>query len=427
MRFWKTAAVVVAGALLAGCGPPQVDQGASGEDKSTGTLRVWLFDEANRDPKEDVVNAAVREFEGEHEDVTVDVRYIAVDTRSERFTGAFNDPSSAPDVAEFGNTDLASYVAAGGLAELDTMLGNWPAAQDLSESVLETARTDGKTYGVPWFTGVRALYYRTDVFEELDLDPPRTLGEIAEKARRVRAARPDMYGIATGGKYTYAMMPFIWAHDGELARGEGARWESAVDEPAARAGIEAYTELLEPNVCPPEQCAQLTGTESVQAFAGGKAAMTIGGDFNRAAVDAGAAGDHYDVVPLPGTEPGEIAPAFAGGNLLGVLRSSDRSSLAEEFIRVLAGKKYQREMYEAMGYLPTFEDVQNQVSSEDPTVRPFVETLQAGTRFVPATPAWSEIDAQEILPTMVQRIVTEGELDSATAEAARRMNDTFRD
>ncbi|SDP92470.1 N,N'-diacetylchitobiose transport system substrate-binding protein [Actinopolyspora xinjiangensis] len=425
MRFWKLATATITATLLVGCGPPQVDQSGSGEDSRTGTLRVWLFDEANREPKEEVVDAAVREFESDHEDVTVDVRYIAVDTRSERFTGAFNDPSSAPDVAEFGNTDLASYVAAGGMSDLTGMVENWPAASDLSDSVLDTAKADGKIYGVPWFTGVRALYYRTDVFEDMGLEPPRTLDELVETARTIRSQRPDMYGIAAGGKYTYAMMPFVWAFGGELAEREDGSWRSAVDTEAARRGIRTYTRLLDPSICPPDQCSQMTGTESVQAFAGGKAAMTIGGDFNRTAVDEGAAGDDYDVIPLPGRKPGSVAPAFAGGNLLGVMRSSNHSTLAQEFIKVLAGKKYQREMYEAMSYLPTFEDVQDKVAADDPAVEPFIETLQAGTRFVPSTPAWSEIDAQEILPTMAQRIATGEDVRAATEEAARRMNSTF--
>ncbi|SFE37136.1 N,N'-diacetylchitobiose transport system substrate-binding protein [Actinopolyspora alba] len=427
MRFWKLATAAIVATLLVGCGPPQVDQSNSGADSRTGTLRVWLFDEANRDPKEKVVNAAVEEFEKNHRDVTVEVRYIAVDTRSERFTGAFNDPSSAPDVAEFGNTDLASYVTAGGMSDLTGMIEDWPAATDLSDSVLDTAKVDDKVYGVPWFTGVRALYYRTDVFDELGLEPPRSLGELVETARRIRSERPDMYGIAAGGKYTYAMMPFIWAAGGELAERGNGSWRSAIDSEASRRGVRTYTSLLDPAICPPDQCAQLTGTESVQAFAGGKAAMAIGGDFNRTAVNEGAAGEKYDVVPLPGQRTGSIAPAFAGGNLLGVLRSSDHSTLAQEFIKVLAGKKYQRRMYEAMSYLPTFEDVQDKVAADDPAIEPFIETLQAGTRFVPSTPAWSEIDAQEILPTMVQRIATGEEVRPATRRAAQRMNSAFGD
>ena len=427
MKAWRPLAAATVAVLLTACGPPQVDRTGAQQDKRTGTLRVWLFDEANRDPKETVVNKAVRQFEAAHADVTVDVRYIPVDSRSERFTGAFNDPSSAPDVAEFGNTDLASYVAADGFADLTGMLERWPAADDLSPSVLDTAEIDGKTYGVPWFTGIRALYYRTDVFTELGLEPPRTIGELVTTARRIRRARPDLYGISVGGKYHYAMMPFVWAAGGDVATRENGSWTSALTGEAARRGVSTYASLISPDICPPEQCAGMTGTESVQAFAGGKAAMTIGGDFNRAAVDAGAVGDDYAVVPLPGYEPGSVAPAFAGGNLLGVMDSSDRSTLAREFIKVLAGKKRQREMYEAMGNLPTFTDVQQRVAGDDPWIEPFVRSLRSGTRFVPATPAWSEIDAQEILPTMVQRIATGTDPKKATRRASEQLNAAFGD
>ncbi|WP_454294274.1 hypothetical protein [Salana multivorans] len=105
----KQLGAILAGAValsLAACGPTQVSAGGSGEDAETGTLRVWLFSEVNQDPKEQVVNEAIEQFEGDHEGVTVDVQWIPVDTRSERFRAAFNDPSSAPDVAEYGNTAL---------------------------------------------------------------------------------------------------------------------------------------------------------------------------------------------------------------------------------------------------------------------------------------------------------------------------------
>ncbi|MBA8826031.1 N,N'-diacetylchitobiose transport system substrate-binding protein [Saccharopolyspora lacisalsi] len=427
MKAWRPLAAATVAVLLTACGPPQVDRTGPQQDKRTGTLRVWLFDEANREPKETVVNKAVRQFEAAHADVTVDVRYIPVDSRSERFTGAFNDPSSAPDVAEFGNTDLASYVAADGFADLTGMLERWPAADDLSPSVLDTAKIDGKVHGVPWFTGIRALYYRTDVFTELGLEPPRTLDELVTTARRIRQARPDLYGISAGGKYHYAMMPFVWAAGGDIATRDNGSWTSALTGEAARRGVNTYASLISPGICPPAQCAGMTGTESVQAFAGGKAAMTIGGDFNRAAVDAGPVGDDYAVVPLPGYEAGSAAPAFAGGNLLGVMDSSDHSTLAREFIKVLAGKERQREMYEAMGNLPTFTDVQRRVAGDDPWIEPFIRSLQSGTRFVPATPAWSEIDAQEILPTMVQRIATGTDPKEATRRASEQLNAAFGD
>jgi N,N'-diacetylchitobiose transport system substrate-binding protein len=370
------------------------------------------------------VDEAVARFEREHPGVEVDVQYIAVETRSERFTGAFNDPASAPDVAEVGNTDLAGYVAAGGLADVTEKLPQWPESADLSPSALDTARVEGKVFGVPWYTGVRALYYRTDVFDELGLQPPRTTAELLATAQRIRSERPDLYGTATGGKYHYALMPFIWAAGGDLARQEGQRWVSTIDSPEAQRGIETYAEMITSGACPPEQCSDMTGSQSVQAFASGKAAMTIGGDFNRKAVDAGVGGK-YGVVPLPGDAIGSTAPAFAGGNLLSVLKSSQRATLAREFVQLLAGKEYQRKMYGAMGNLPTFIDVQGEVAEHDPAAAPFVMTLRGGTHFVPATEAWSKIDAQGVLPTMVQRIVRGTPVAEASAQAAAQMNAAF--
>jgi len=419
------AAALTALALTA-CAPVQSTQQGPVGDERTGTLRVWLFDEANRAAKERVVNDAVAEFEAAHPGVRVEVQYIQVDGRAERFRGAFSDPRSAPDVAEFGNTDLAGYVAAGGFADLTADLAAWPEATDLTPSVLETAKVDGKVYGVPWFVGVRALYYRTDVFAELGLQPPRTLTELADTARTIRAARPDLYGISVGGKYVYAMLPFVWASGGDVARQDGGRWTSALEEPATREGIRRFAELIRDDNCPPAQCAQLTGTDSVQLFAAGRSAMTIGGNFNRKAVEAGAVAGKFAVVPLPGDEPGSVAPAFAGGNLLGVLRSTERRTLAVEFTTLLAGKEYQRRMFEAMGNLPTFADVQQQVAGE--FERPFVETLAAGTRFVPVTPGWSKVDAQAVLPTLVQQVATGAQsLEEATRIAAEQMNAAFAD
>lgn len=427
-----TAAVLAA--VIAGCAPPQASNnqpqqtGSAGAPvgEMTGELKVWLFQEASNAPKEAAVNEAKKEFEAAHAGVTVSVEYLPVDGRATRFNGAFNDKNSAPDVAEFGNTDLAGYTASNGFADLTADLTAWPDSKDLVPAVADTAKVGGKSYGIPWFTGTRALYYRTDVFTELALTPPKTLAELTETARKIHAAKPDLYGIAVGGKYLFALMPYIWAHGGDIARQEGTKWTSTFNSPQARDGLRQYAELIKDDICPPAKCAQLTGSQSVTAFAGGTAGMTIGGDFNRKAVDAGAVKGKYGVVPLPGKDSGKIAPAFAGGNLLGVFRSSPRYTLSLEFIKLLGGKNYQRKMFTAMGNMPTFSDVQNQIATNDPFLKPFIDTVQAGTKFVPATPAWTKIDAQAVIPTAVQQVATGGTtVEAATDAAAAEMNKAF--
>ena len=426
MRLRRTLPVVAGLALLAGCAPTQSAPAGNGGDEKTGTVRVWLFDEANRAPKEAAVKEAITEFKAAHQGVEVDVQWVPVEGRADKFSGAFTDPASAPDAAEFGNTDVSSYAATGALADLTGDLASWSEGKDLIPTVVDTAKSGGKTYGLPWYTGIRALYYRTDVFTELGLKPPTTLAELTDDARKIRAAKPDLYGISVGGKYTYAMLPFLWANGGELAQESDGKWKSAVTGEQAKAGVTQYANLLKDDICPPAQCANLTGTQSVTAFAGGKAGMTIGGDFNRKAVDQGAVKGKYAVVPIPGTTAGSVAPAFAGGNLLGVFNASKHRSLALEFIELLGGAKYQEKMYTAMGNLPTLSTVQQKLAANDPFLKPFVDTLKAGTKFVPATPAWSKIDSQNVLPTAVQQIATGGK-DPAAAltDAAAAMDKAF--
>ncbi|CAL9434657.1 Diacetylchitobiose binding protein DasA [Streptomyces sp. enrichment culture] len=421
-------AVLLAAAVLtaAACAPRASGDSAPGGDERTGTLRLWLFREVDNRPKERVVDAVLADFEKAHEGTDVTVEYIPVETRAQRVKAAFNDPASAPDVIEYGNTDTAGYVADGGLADVTEEFGAWAEARDTDPTARRSVTVDGRVYGAPYFVGVRALYYRTDIFRELGLEVPETMGELASAARAIRAAEPGLYGLVVGGAYTYGALPFLWAHGGELATGEDGSYASALDSPAARKGIEAYTSLFGDDNCPAAKCAGMGGNDTVTAFASGKAGMAIGGDFNHQAMEAGKVKGKYAVVPLPGVEPGSIAPAFAGGNNIGVLRSTSHRTLAVDLMKRLASKRAQGALFDAMGFLPTFTDVRQQAAAKKPFVRPFVETLAAGTRSVPASPAWARIDSSLVLPTMFQEIVSgRKDVAAASGDAARKMDDAF--
>ncbi|MER6053602.1 extracellular solute-binding protein [Streptomyces albidoflavus] len=419
------AALVLAGLTATACAP-QTSDTSSGKDEKTGDLRVWLFQEVNNGPKAKVVDRAVAAYEKAHQGSKVDVQYIPVDSRAEKIKAAFNDPSSAPDVIEYGNTDTAGYVRDGGLADISKEFAAWDEAADTDEAARASVTVDGKTYGAPYFVGVRALYYRTDLFEKHSVAVPETLDEVAAAAKKIRKAEPGLYGIAVGGAYTYGAMPFLWAHGGGLAEEKDGAYTSTLADKTSQAGIAAYTDLFGPDNCPAAKCAQMGGNDTVTAFAAGKAGMAIGGDFSHQAMEDGKVKGKYAVVPLPGTEKGEIAPAFAGGNNLGVLKSTERRSLAVDLVKELAGKKAQSELFDAMGFLPTFTDTRAEAAAEEPFVKPFVQTLDAGATFVPASPAWARIDSSLVLPTMFQEIVS-GRKDVAAAsrDAAKKMDDAF--
>ncbi|MFB7308092.1 extracellular solute-binding protein [Streptomyces sp. NPDC056192] len=421
------AALVLAGLTATACAPQTSDTGAKGDEK-TGTLRVWLFQEVGNKPKEQVVDAAVADFEKTHKGAKAEIEYIPVDTRAQRIKAAFNDPKSAPDLIEYGNTDTAGYVKDGGLADVSEEFAAWDEAKDTDPTAKQSVTVGGKVYGAPLFVGVRALYYRTDIFKDLGIEPPKSQAELISTAKKIHKKKPELYGLAVGGAYTYGAMPFIWANGGELATESGGTYKAAINSDRARKGIEAYTSLFGDSNCPAAKCAAMGGNATVTAFASGKAAMAIGGDFSHTAVEAGSVKGKYAVVPLPGASEGSIAPAFAGGNNIGVLKSSSHRTLAVDLMKSLTGKRTQEKLFDAMGFLPTYTDVRATVAQKEPFVEPFVKTLGAGAKFVPASPGWGQIDSSLILPTMFQEIVS-GRKDVAQAsdDAAKKMDAAFTD
>ncbi|MGW6395866.1 extracellular solute-binding protein [Streptomyces sp. NPDC055103] len=317
------AAALLPAALTATACAPQTSDGKATADEKSGTLRVWLFQEVSNKPKEQVVAQAVAAFEKRNQGAKVEIEYIPVETRAQRVKAAFDDPGSAPDLIEYGNTDTAGYVKDGGLADISAEFAAWDEAKDTDPTARRSVTVGGRVYGSPFFVGLRALYYRTDVFGELGLTAPRSQAELIATAKKIRKAKPEPYGIA----YTYGAMPFVWAAGGELAvedAGNDGSYKAAINSEAALGGITTYTSLFGDDNCPAAKCAQMGGNATVTAFASGKAGMAIGGDFSHAAVEAGTVKGKYAVVPLPGTPPGSIAPAFAGGNNIGVLKSTSR-------------------------------------------------------------------------------------------------------
>ncbi|MFF5716034.1 extracellular solute-binding protein [Streptomyces buecherae] len=418
------AALVAAGLTATACAPSTSDNEAKKDDKS-GTLRVWLFQEVDNDPKKKVVDQAVADFRGKHKDVDVDVTYIPINTRAEKMKAAFNDPKSAPDLIEYGNTDTAGYVRDGGLADISEEFASWPQSKDTDATAKESVTVKGKTYGSPLFVGVRALYYRTDVFKDLGLKPPTTQEELVNTAEKIRAERGDLYGLAVGGAYTYGAMPFLWANGGELATEKDGAYRSTIDSERSQAGIKAYTALFGDQNCPANKCAEMGGNDTVEAFASGKAGMAIAGNFNHPAIEASKVKGKYAVVPLPGKKAGEIAPAFAGGNNIGLLKSSSHRTLGLDLMQSLTSKKTQGALFDAMGFLPTYTDVRKEAATREPFAEPFVKTLDVA-KFVPASPGWAAIDAGLVLPTMFQQIVSgRKDVGAAASEARKKMDAAF--
>lgn len=101
--------------------------------------------------------------------------------------------SGAPDIMQTEYQKVPTLVASDALADISDVVSEDLAAH-YAEGVWNgvTLGTDA-VYGVPQDSGPMQLYYREDIFEEMELEVPTTWDEYAELAREVREKDPTKY------------------------------------------------------------------------------------------------------------------------------------------------------------------------------------------------------------------------------------------
>jgi N,N'-diacetylchitobiose transport system substrate-binding protein len=228
------AVTAVAALALTACGNGD-GSGAEGE-----TLSVWIMEGTNPDAGEffEDVKADFKKETG----ATLDVEFVQWADAHDKFVTSIAG-NTTPDVAETGTTWTAEFADAGALAPLDEQVQDAGLKDDLVEGLAEAGTLDDTLYGMPWYAGVRSVVYRTDIFEELGLEPPTTWDELLETGLALESAKPELTPFAVPGDSANLAYPFIWGNGAELATQDGGKWTSGLDSPEAREGLQFYTDL----------------------------------------------------------------------------------------------------------------------------------------------------------------------------------------
>jgi N,N'-diacetylchitobiose transport system substrate-binding protein len=410
-------AAVLSLGLLTACGD---DSGDGGE-----SLDVWIMEgtNPNAEPFFDEVKAAFEDRTG----ATLNIEFIQWAEAHDRITTAMAG-NELPDVAEIGSTWAAEFGAAGALADLSENIEADGLGDDLVPALEEAGTLDDATYGMPWYAGTRSLMYRADVFAEHDLQPPTTWEELREVALQLKELEPDMIPFPVMGGGEYALDAFVWGAGGELAeQNADGEWQSTINEPAAVEGIDFYTSLATEDDLSVAAADTWLETDQLESFQNGDAAMVINGNWTVATLlEADPAWeDKLGVVPIPGQEEG-YSPSFVGGSLLGDF-NSDQPDLAWQFIRMMSTGSFARQWADDSGYFPGQQSELDAVQQQDdPLVTPFAVQMGEAGASVPVTDKYGVIQGEQIIPQMLQAILSgEKSVQDAADDAAAAMDETF--
>jgi N,N'-diacetylchitobiose transport system substrate-binding protein len=409
-------AIVMAVALLAAaCG----GNAATPPPAETGPLTIWLM---NGSAPQSVIDGVNADFKAKHPNVTVNVEIQQWSDVTTKLDTAFAG-SNPPDVMELGNTLVAKYAAAGALKDIGANKGSFENSGTWLKSLTESCTFNQKLYCVPYYAGSRAIIYRKDMFDAAGVQPPDSMDSLLTVGQKLMAAHssdPNFSALYFPGKYWYAAAPFVWDFGGDIATQSGGKWSGVLNAANAQQGL---TQLS--NIVSKLSRADKTGDElkQDQAFAQGHIAMIVANGWEVGVITDPKSGDptlkdKLSAFPIPSHTAGQTAPVFLGGSDLGIAAHSKNPGLAQEWVGLLGGTKFQSQMVTVGGVIPNTTSLVS-LSTGLPAI---FASAAKNSRFTPNSPNWANVESANVLQDMLVSIFTgHSTIPAATSAASDKI------
>jgi N,N'-diacetylchitobiose transport system substrate-binding protein len=413
------AAVVLAGAAagVAGCGS---SSGSSAAAAAPAKLTVWRMG-ASVPSQVTWMNGIVKQFHKQfpqYKNTKVVVDWIPWTSRITDWTNALSSGKGGPDITELGNTDTPGIAAEGALANITSEVKAWPDGSNIIAGNLANDTISGDHYAVPWFGGVRGIWYRKDQFTGAGItSTPTTWAELVTDAKKLMAKYPGTYGLGAPSDYTNAIVSFIWGAGGQVALQKGGKWVAELNTPQAEAGIKFYADLLlTEHVSPSKYIGETelgapgaTSGGSDEDFAKGTLDMYVDGPWAESSLEAVSTKYQSDWAsfPIPSENGPNPAPAFAGGSDLGVWAKSPNKTASWDLIRVMDSPTNATAFANLQGFFPEFTSALSGGKYSGSAIMSGFAKAAAYTQISPLNSKnWATADATDaIIPTMMKSLM----------------------
>src|SRR5690606_14780834 len=151
--------------------------------------------------------------------ITVNVTEVPYGEAHQKLLLTVQQGQGQYDVAQFDNTFLAPYGAAGTMQPLDDRIAasaEYDIA-DFEQGQQDYGKYDGQPLRLPLSTEPMIQWYRTDIYEELGLKPAATWDEYMANAKAVKdAGKGDGAMFGWGPNASWWWMTLVWSFGGHL-------------------------------------------------------------------------------------------------------------------------------------------------------------------------------------------------------------------
>lgn len=299
---------IMAATLLAGCTGSQ----PAAKDEKT-VLKLWTI-ATESDSFHNAFKKAIAEFESENPDIRIEMESFENQSYKTKLKSAVA-ANELPDIFyTWGGGFSKSFVDSGKVLPLDEYYTEYQ--DQLPEAALAYATYDGKLYGTTYTTPVSMLFYNRKMFDEQQLEAPKTWDELKTVCQTFIDAGITPIGMSAKDTWVLAM-----THDGMTLKSAGpekvlktlTKDGSSYNDPDFLNSAVKLQELIDMKAFS-SGATGLSNDEAVATFTGGTVPMFITGSWMGAQIaDSTSNPGDYDVVPIPVLSDHAKITDFMGG------------------------------------------------------------------------------------------------------------------
>lgn len=357
------------------------------------TLAVWdYYGDPNASPLPTVIEA----FEKENPDIKINYEIYDWDTTLEKMNVVLTSGTS-PDVITVDMTWMPRLAALDALTDLKPLSGGLlngePLEKAYAPGALDAMKYKDKIVAMLYDFDVYVLYYRADLFERKELQPPKTWQDLVKVGRGLTEG--EKYRYAYDSNQAFSVSQFIYENGGDILNSDD---KSAVFNSAESVeAVKFYSDLfLKENIAIHWSAEE--GEDFIPGIKDGRIAMFSNGPYYMGLLKSGAPemAGMWKVAPHPyNKQPG----SYLGGTGLVIPVYSKNPEAAWKFIEFAMRTENQIKVFEKAGAAPALTAALQgpELNAADPyfgnqkTFAVFLKAMETA-HHLPYVRQWDDID-----------------------------------
>lgn len=348
----------------------------NGNDSEPKEIELWYYWETKK--HQESLGRMIDKYNESQDEVVVEAKYIPfADFKKQLSIGVA--ATQLPDLVIQDAPDMASYAAMDIYADITDQVSEWEFFDQYFDGPIESAKLDGKLYGIPFGSNALGLFYNKNMLEDAGVDVPTTWEELESAAKAL--TKDNVYGFAFSSlqneEGTFNFMPWIWSAGGDSFN---------INSEAGIKTLDYISGLVEEGVMPKETINWTQG-DVLSQFMSGNIAMMINGPWQIPTLEDSDVDFEWDVDFIPKDQ--EFASVLGGENF-GVI-DGENVDESLDFIKFMSENT--EEYINDFGYIAARADIAAvQFDGEDinPAYQKFSEIMDIAKPRGPH-PLWPEI------------------------------------